>query len=134
MDTDWKRWLAKSRVFGVRERNRLDGSGHRVELWLDGTEPACVRISSSTPLQATVVSVGEMLRGSEDPAWDDSDFVRCGPEDKREIDRLFHKLWTASGTTYYDKGEWQRLAGALRRAGYLDSGVPWGEGTENHGL
>lgn len=134
MNTDWKRLLATSRVFGVRERSRLDGSGHRVELWLGGPAPACVGISSSAPLRATVVSVGEMLRGSADSAWEESDFIRGEPEDKTEIDRLFHKLWTASGTTYYDKGEWQRIAGALRRAGYLDRDVPWEEGTGDHGL
>ena len=134
MQTDWKHQLVTSRVFGVREQSRLDGSRHRVEIWLEGPTWVRLEISSSALFRVTVSSPEESSLDSKDPAWEDSALIRGEPEDKKEIDRLFHKLWTASGTTYYDKGEWQRLAGALRRAGYLDSGVPWGEGTENHGL
>jgi len=35
-----------------------------------------------------------------------------------EVSRLFHHLWTQAGSTHYEKEEWKRMEGLLRRLGW----------------
>ena len=43
------------------------------------------------------------------------------PREKKEIHHLFHHLWSAAGSTHYDKAEWVRLEGLLKIPSLYDS-------------
>ncbi len=47
--------------------------------------------------------------------------VPLNPPERNEAHHLFHHLWTAAGSTHYDKKEWVRLEGLLRISSLHDS-------------
>ena len=96
MNSDWKGEVVANRVVGVRDQERLDGAAHRLEIQLEGETLSTLRLTCSARFDAVVLGEEETLFGAPDPAWKDSHFVVGEPKDKKEIDRLFHRLWGAA--------------------------------------
>ena len=119
MRWDWKREVAARKIRAVREVKRDDGTEYSVELLLESRWLATLVLTSGEKIAATVLGDWETRHRTWDAATTATSWIDGAPEDKEEVVRLFHRLWSAAGTTHYEKREWRRLAQVLERAGYL---------------
>lgn len=114
---NWLNKIVGRTIWSVRRRVRNDKLEHRVELVFAGADDLTLLISSKGAIFATLHPT---VLPIFDENWTDTNFEEAQgtPVDNEEIKELFHKLWSAAGTTYYNKKEWLRLAQVLSDSGY----------------